>query len=220
MSNVAEDTRQKLIDAAREQFYKKGINETTLEKITRQAFVQPSAVSYYFGGKKGLIETVIDGFYTRLAEKAMAISDDEKIRPVIWIYLLWSNIACDSNIARGMMEFLTMDISDSDSDPSRSFSQFIQNIKECFGLKEDDPRPSGEPDYHFILNNHMLYGMMKYALKHLEPTRNTAVLLARTDTRIKGIIAGVRDLDEIIEKCREAEAILAGYSLKDLSVEF
>ena len=50
MSNVAEDTRQKLIDAAREQFYKKGINETTLEKITRLAFVKPSAVSYYFGG--------------------------------------------------------------------------------------------------------------------------------------------------------------------------
>ena len=161
-----------------------------------------------------------DGFYTRLTEKATAISDDEKIRPVIWINLLWSNIACDSNIARGMTEFLTMDISDSDSNPSRSFSQFIQNIKECFGLKEDDPRPSGEPDYHFILNNHMLYGMMKYALKHLEPTRDTAVLLARTDTRIKGIIAGVRDLDEIIAKCREAEAILAGYSLKDLSVEF
>ena len=220
MSNATDDTRQKLIDAAREQFYKKGINETTLEKVTKQAYVQPSAVSYYFGGKRGLIETVIDGFYNRLSEKARSITDDETVQPIVWIYLLWSNIATDSNIARAMMEFLTMDIADTDLGPSRRFSEFIRKIKNAYGLEEGNPQPPTDEDYHFILNNHLLYGMMKYALKHVESTKETVVLLARTDARIKGIIAGVRDLDEIREKCTEAEEILKGCSLKERIVEF
>ncbi|MBO4360070.1 MAG: TetR/AcrR family transcriptional regulator [Eubacteriaceae bacterium] len=220
MSYVAEDTRQKLIEAAREQFYKKGINDTTLEKITKQAFVQPSAVSYYFGGKRGLIENVIDGFYNRIYEKVETISDNEEIKPILWIYVLWNNIAFDSNIARCMTEYLSMDVSDPNGEPTMRFSEFVEKTRYTFDMHEGDEGTLLNPYYCFCVNNHALYGMMKYALKTGGDRNDTVKLLARTDVHIKAMIAGVRDLDIVKEKCEEAEEILAKSEVKDLRVMF
>lgn len=220
MSYEAEDTKQKLIEAAREQFYKKGISSTTLEKITKQAFVQPSAVSYYFGGKRGLVENVIEGFYDRIYHKVSEITDAEEMKPILWIYVLWHNISHDHNIAKCMMEFLSMDVTAAEVEPTMRFCEFVDMTRGAFGLPEEDENRFDDPYYYFLLNNHTLYGMMKYALRSTQDPASTALLLARTDMNIKAVIAGVKDLDIVREKCLVAEKILEQSEVRDLTVLF
>lgn len=55
--------KEKIIDAALELFYYHGFSSTTVREIAREASVNQALISYYFGGKKGLIEQLMVTFY-------------------------------------------------------------------------------------------------------------------------------------------------------------
>jgi len=53
------DTKQRILDAAEEQFGRDGFAASSLRKITRQACANLAAVNYHFGSKEGLLDAVI-----------------------------------------------------------------------------------------------------------------------------------------------------------------
>jgi AcrR family transcriptional regulator len=55
--------KEKIIVAALELFYYQGFSSTTVRQIAREASVNQALISYYFGGKKGLIEQLMVKFY-------------------------------------------------------------------------------------------------------------------------------------------------------------
>lgn len=55
--------REKIIDAALDLFYYKGYKGTTIREIAQAADVNLALISYYFGGKKGLVEHIMIQFY-------------------------------------------------------------------------------------------------------------------------------------------------------------
>lgn len=55
--------KEKIIDAALELFYYQGFSSTTVRQIAKEATVNQALISYYFGGKKGLIEQLMVKFY-------------------------------------------------------------------------------------------------------------------------------------------------------------
>lgn len=55
--------KEKIIDSALELFYYKGFNGTTIRQIAAHAEVNQALISYYFGGKKGLLEALMVRFY-------------------------------------------------------------------------------------------------------------------------------------------------------------
>lgn len=54
------DSRQALIDAAREFFARYGYDEVSTQRIADAAGVNPAMIRYHFGGKSGLLETAFD----------------------------------------------------------------------------------------------------------------------------------------------------------------
>lgn len=48
------EIREKLLEAARQQFSAKSFNSVTVKDVAEQAQVDPGLVAYYFGGKTGL----------------------------------------------------------------------------------------------------------------------------------------------------------------------
>lgn len=54
------DSRNKILNTAIKLFSTKGFRETSVREISREAGVNVSMVSYYFGGKDGLLETIIN----------------------------------------------------------------------------------------------------------------------------------------------------------------
>lgn len=49
------DTRQAILDAARELFAEKGFERTTMRAVGERAGVDPALISYWFGSKEGLL---------------------------------------------------------------------------------------------------------------------------------------------------------------------
>ncbi|RBW71453.1 forespore capture DNA-binding protein RefZ [Bacillus taeanensis] len=56
-------TKQKVIEAAIALFNSKGYNGTSVREIAYKAKVNISLISYYFGGKQGLLEDLIAAFF-------------------------------------------------------------------------------------------------------------------------------------------------------------
>lgn len=67
-------TKQKVMDAAVQLFNVQGYDGTSIREIARKAKVNQALVSYYFGGKKGLLETLMINFlegYVKTIEQAL-----------------------------------------------------------------------------------------------------------------------------------------------------
>ena len=65
----AEETRERIVDAALELFRKEGFDETTMRDIAAEAGVATGAAYYYFGSK----EELVMAFYVRTAEEARGL---------------------------------------------------------------------------------------------------------------------------------------------------
>ncbi|GAA0380091.1 forespore capture DNA-binding protein RefZ [Bacillus horti] len=64
MSTAMEgQAKEKIIAAALEHFYYTGFSGTTIRQIATKAGVNQALISYYFGGKKGLLEALMVQFY-------------------------------------------------------------------------------------------------------------------------------------------------------------
>ena len=66
----AERTRQALLDAALVEFAAKGLAGARVEAIAARAGVNKQLISYYFGGKEGLYDALIERWLQREAEFA------------------------------------------------------------------------------------------------------------------------------------------------------
>ena len=80
--------KQRLLDAATLLFAQKGYSATGVREIAQRAEVNIAMISYYFGSKRGLLETLLDMFFQRyreMVEQVMSGKDtpEQKIRQLI-----------------------------------------------------------------------------------------------------------------------------------------
>jgi TetR/AcrR family transcriptional regulator len=64
----AERTRAALLTAAREEFAAKGLAGARVSEIARRAGVNKQLISYYFGGKDGLYDAILQAWYAQERE--------------------------------------------------------------------------------------------------------------------------------------------------------
>ncbi len=67
---VRDDTRQAIIDAAIDLFAEKGYDATTTRDIAGAAALNISLISYYFGGKEGLLDATLDCIQSQIMHLA------------------------------------------------------------------------------------------------------------------------------------------------------
>ncbi len=79
-ANEKEAPRQRIIAAAIRLFAQKGFSATGVRELATAAEVKPSMISYYFGSKQGLLEHLLDDFFSRYLEAVREIFAVE--RPV------------------------------------------------------------------------------------------------------------------------------------------
>src|SRR5262245_21758879 len=64
--------RERLVEAAIALADERGFQAIGVRQIASAAEVTPGMIAYYFGGKRGLLEAMIDTTYQRLLEKMRA----------------------------------------------------------------------------------------------------------------------------------------------------
>lgn len=77
-SEMVEETRSKLIQAARKSFALHGYANASMDELTADAGLTRGALYHHFGDKKGLLQAVVDQIDTEMADKAHAFSAREK----------------------------------------------------------------------------------------------------------------------------------------------
>lgn len=72
------NTEQKIVEVATELFAQKGFEGTSTRDICKAAGVNISSISYYFGGKKELYQTIVDKIVRDIIDYAMDAMGAEK----------------------------------------------------------------------------------------------------------------------------------------------
>ncbi len=83
-------TKEKILEKASELFAKYGYRETSIRKIAKEAKVNSAMISYYFGSKEALYESVLSAFMEEFLEdvsKIKEINEKDFIRKFIKIHL-------------------------------------------------------------------------------------------------------------------------------------
>ncbi|WLR50233.1 forespore capture DNA-binding protein RefZ [Bacillus tianshenii] len=77
-------TKQKVIDAAISLFNTKGFQGTSVREVAKKADVNPALISYYFGSKKGLLESLLLQFYEPYLQMLEeAVNEMPKLTPAV-----------------------------------------------------------------------------------------------------------------------------------------
>ncbi|MCG3460879.1 TetR/AcrR family transcriptional regulator [Xenorhabdus bovienii] len=76
-SEMIEETRSKLIDAALRAFAQRGYAETSMDDFTASVGLTRGALYHHFGDKKGLLLSVVEKLDTGMDQRLKAASDKE-----------------------------------------------------------------------------------------------------------------------------------------------
>ncbi len=87
LKSASEDTRERLIVAAREVFSRQGFQGATVREICRRAEANVAAVNYHFGGKDGLLAEALNFAPLKALQNKNATADNcPKIRLQLFLH--------------------------------------------------------------------------------------------------------------------------------------
>ncbi|MGR4069623.1 TetR/AcrR family transcriptional regulator [Halomonas sp. LR3S48] len=89
-AQMMEETRAKLIRAARKAFATKGYAAASMDELTAEAGLTRGALYHNFGGKQGLLQAVVDQIDREMVERMLAAQDEAASR---WDGLLEEGVA-------------------------------------------------------------------------------------------------------------------------------
>ena len=89
-AEMVEETRAKLIRAARKAFAAEGYAAASMDELTAKAGLTRGALYHNFGDKKGLLQAVIDQIDAEMVARMRAVQDRAK---TAWLGFLDANIA-------------------------------------------------------------------------------------------------------------------------------
>jgi AcrR family transcriptional regulator len=114
MGVVSSSSKEKVLEAAITLFQVKGFHGTSVRDIALKANVNVALVSYYFGGKQGLLEQLnvqfLEGYIQAMeqaTEERLGQSSHEKLLAVMEQVLLYEQQA--SSLARLVLREMTLD---------------------------------------------------------------------------------------------------------------
>ena len=92
MTELKEETENKILDAARTVFLQKGLDGARMQEIADEAKISKALLHYYFRTKERLFDAIFRGVITVLFPKVNQIIDetlstDEIIRKFIYLYI-------------------------------------------------------------------------------------------------------------------------------------
>ncbi|MDO8828117.1 TetR/AcrR family transcriptional regulator [Methylophaga sp.] len=96
------ETQAKLIKAARESFAQHGFAESCMDDLTADAGLTRGALYHHFGGKKGLLQAVIQQIEEEMTTRLTAVKSES---PTTWDGFIngsitYLNMACEPEIQR------------------------------------------------------------------------------------------------------------------------
>ncbi len=164
------DTRDRILNSARELFARNGIDKTSIRAIAAEADVDPALVHHYFGTKTQLfaaaIHIPIDPMQIIAPLQQIPVEEIGHTLPKL-LLPLW-----DSELGKGFIATLRSILAGNDTSLIRSFLQEI--IAKEVGSRVDDPPGSGHIRVQYVASQLVGVVMARYILE-LEPFKSLPV---------------------------------------------
>lgn len=171
---LAQDTKQRILDAAERLFMERGFSATSLREITAIAKVNLAAVNYHFGSKEALIEAVLtrrlqplnELRVTELAEVVAAAGKKGPSIEAILTVFIGAAFKLDDDPTAGGSVFLRL-LGRAFTEPSelvrnilqRQYSAVSENYKRAFMLALPNL-----PEEELIWRMQFLFGAISYTM--------------------------------------------------------
>ena len=164
------DTRERILDSARNLFARNGIDKTSIRAIAKDAGVDPALVHHYFGTKTQLfaaaIHMPIDPMDVIGPLREVPVEQLGSTLPSI-LLSLW-----DSEMGKGFIAELRSLLAGNDVTLIRSFLQEV--ITAEVGSRVDNPPGSGQIRVQFVASQLVGVVMARYILE-LDPFKSLPV---------------------------------------------
>jgi AcrR family transcriptional regulator len=164
------DTRERILESARNLFARNGIDKTSIRAIANDAGVDPALVHHYYGTKTKLFGAVIDIPIDPLDVigplREVPIERLGYVLPSI-LLSLW-----DSEMGKGLIAMLRSILAGGEVSLLRSFLQEV--ITAEVGPRVDDPPGSGRIRVQFVASQLVGVVMARYILE-LDPFKSLPV---------------------------------------------
>lgn len=72
------NTRQEILEVAKDLFARQGVDAASMEQIARRAKVTKASLYYYFSGKEEIIKTIIEDSFSALLENLITQTKERK----------------------------------------------------------------------------------------------------------------------------------------------
>jgi AcrR family transcriptional regulator len=134
--SAAQETRERILDAAQKMFAEKGLDATSVRDITTAADCNVAAVNYHFGGKENLYIESFRAMLGPLRDQRMAMMDELMRRepaPSLEEYLAsfaegFLEPLVDESLGRRFMLFVSREISDQKLPVGLFLDEFIRPL--------------------------------------------------------------------------------------------
>ena len=164
------DTRERILNSARELFARNGIDKTSIRAIAADAGVDPALVHHYFGTKTQLFAAAI-----HIPIDPMAVIGPLRQIPVERIGYVLPTILLplwDSEMGKGFIATLRSILAGNDVSLVRSFLQEV--IAAEVGSRVDSPPGTGRIRVQYVASQLVGVVMARYILE-LDPFRSLPV---------------------------------------------
>jgi len=164
------DTRERILDSARNLFARNGIDKTSIRAIAKDAEVDPALVHHYFGTKTQLFAAAI-----HIPIDPMAVIGPLREVPVDQIGHVLPSILLplwDSELGKGFIATLRSLLAGAEVSLIRTFLQDV--IVHEVGSRVDTPPGSGRIRVQFVASQLVGVVMARYILE-LEPFKSLPV---------------------------------------------
>lgn len=131
---VSEQTRARLVEAAREVFSKHGFQGATVREICRRAEVNVAAVNYHFGSKDGLFAEALNFAQLKKLQTENADSDaspEMRLRQFIHDFMF---MLLDENDASEPCQIMARELADPTSALDKIVAEAIKPLREFLAV--------------------------------------------------------------------------------------
>lgn len=150
---VENDTADKIIDTAIPLFAKKGFVAVTIREVADAAQINSSAISYYFKGKEGLYQAVLEKIFLPVAQLLQAVETMNKMRPIERLTIYAHHISIIHQERPSLARFVHSELANPTSCGETIIKRYIYQLYQFVYLALREGVDNGEFDPGLNINH-------------------------------------------------------------------
>jgi TetR/AcrR family transcriptional regulator len=158
------DTADKIIDTAIPLFAKKGFVAVTIREVADAAQINSSAISYYFKGKEGLYQAVLEKIFLPVAKLLQTVETTNRMRPIERLTIYAHNISTIHHERPSLARFVHSELANPTSCGETIIKKYISQLYQFVYLSLREGVDIGEfaPDLNLSHAAVSLAGIMNF----------------------------------------------------------